>query len=202
MSDWCKYPAEEPRWTSQDTHIKCCKRNCLAHKMESEAMKLMFCGEFVPHVTQPQTSLILAFLHLTKGSLATCWILLGHCIYSFTELHNFTNPGAKSSISERNKRLLSGIFVLETLVAFRLGRRTYLRTSGLKYVRPLSTDSIDEWESWKPLKPFRNSNSRINHQLGRIVSTFNALIDITCILNDILHTPADHSHEACMNKAV
>ncbi|TPX16594.1 uncharacterized protein E0L32_012415 [Thyridium curvatum] len=129
--------------------------------------------------------LILALLEGLKGTWSKAWIWVGKAVYVATSLHLVSTEGKDTIETPESRRLFQGCFVLDTLVALRLGNRSYFNHQDLKS-RALSTvDGLEEWEAWRPW-PTPAADMMMctaSYGPGRVLSTFNYLTRLVCLLN-------------------
>ncbi|KAI0552345.1 hypothetical protein F4679DRAFT_86926 [Xylaria curta] len=130
-------------------------------------------------------SLVLALLDLDRGEWIDAWLLVGRALYIAVYLGIVPPENRKTvpTMDDDQKRLFIGCFVLDTVVAAALGVRPYLNRSDLRRIGTVSTDGLEEWESWCPIADsyFRNSSTVSS---GRVFSTFNSLGHLAGLLND------------------
>ncbi|PVI05551.1 hypothetical protein DM02DRAFT_554302 [Periconia macrospinosa] len=135
-----------------------------------------------------QALLVLTILRIDQGDLLQAWITIGRAVYAAALLNIIPAQTGNARPDDKHKRLFLGVFVLETMLAYNLGHRPYLRRSDLAKVGPLPVDSIEEWEAWRPLNPSFNPPTRkTTHIPGRSLSTFNSFLELVTILNDQAH---------------
>ncbi|KAH7125988.1 hypothetical protein EDB81DRAFT_889699 [Dactylonectria macrodidyma] len=142
-----------------------------------------------------QTLSILALLEMSSGSLGKAWTLVGRGVYIMTDLVMITAPETTQERhqDDRYRLVLRGLFVIETMIAFRLGRRPYLQSQDLSTAGALRVNRSTEWEFHTP---FNRSNTSLEYQLHseteKILETFEHFVSMLCIANEFLHAP-NHS---------
>jgi hypothetical protein len=136
-----------------------------------------------------QALLVLTILQIDQGFLSQAWITIGKAVYTASLLNIIPSAELPSQpmVDDKQRRLFLGLFVLETLVAYALGKRPYLHISDFTKIGPLSVDSIEEWEPWRPLEVQQSSTGQRTHIPGRSLSTFNAFVDLVTLLNKQVH---------------
>ncbi|KAL4924440.1 putative C6 transcription factor QutA [Aspergillus undulatus] len=139
-----------------------------------------------------QALLILSLVKLGQQDWTAAWILIGQAVRTAQSL-GLTNPPISSTeegskAAGRSKHVFLGCFLLETLVAAQTGQMPSLRKADLTNVGLINEDGLEEWHPWedqtglRPVDTFRGSFHR-----GPLhaLSTFNRLLSLMCILNDL-----------------
>jgi len=143
-----------------------------------------------------QALLLLGLYNIGAGLSTKAWLLIGHAVRIALVLglqdSDSTNLKDSNGASERKKHVFLGCFILDTLISASLGRVPHLRTDIIHRVGGIPENDLEEWNPW--LRP-----SELSGQFGgeasqrrpaHTGSTFNQLIKISCILNDIIcHSP-------------
>jgi hypothetical protein len=88
--------------------------------------------------------------------------------------------GGKQSLDRYETAAFQACFILDTVIAFRLGRRPQMNRSDLPAL--LIEDGHEEWE---PLAS--ESTSMSSAEPGFVISTFNRQTELFAIVNDCLH---------------
>ncbi|KAH7329725.1 hypothetical protein B0I35DRAFT_48753 [Stachybotrys elegans] len=114
-------------------------------------------------------SLILALLEMRRGPWRNSWLWVGRAVYT-ANLLGVIPQGRDHSTDEEIRRCFLGCFVVDSLIATRLGFRPYFQRSDLQ---GLPDDGPEEWELWRPV----SATSAVSPTPGpgRILSTFNSL---------------------------
>lgn len=163
----------------------------LAGRLQNEAMSILNQGnDQVAHdAGHVQALLVLTILQVDQGSLTQAWITIGQAVHIAVILKIIPSSlqQAERVVTDKQRRLFLGIYILETLIAFTLERRPYLQKTDLAMIGLLPVDSIEEWEAWRPLNPRESTTGRETRTPGRLLSTFNAFLDLVAILNDQAH---------------
>lgn len=137
--------------------------------------------------------LVLGLLEMSRGYWTPAWVLIGQALYIAVDLGVIVSashgPPDNHNVSEGQKRLSRGCFILDTLISACVGRRPYLKRSDLQSNGVLQVDGIEEWEAWQPSDlweadvrdvKFRHSSP------GRILSTSNQFVKLIALLNDLI----------------
>ncbi|KAJ6145033.1 hypothetical protein N7470_008928 [Penicillium chermesinum] len=96
--------------------------------------------------------------------------------------------------AQRAKHVFLGCFVLETLIAEQTSQCPSLRKDDLVAVGAIDEDGLEEWHPWEDQAGLRPSqSSRASMQRGPLhaLSTFNRLISLIAILNDLCYYKRD-----------
>lgn len=86
-------------------------------------------------------------------------------------------------------RVWVGCFVVESLLAMRLGRVPHLQPQQVEPYLPIDETGFEEWEPWRPIRS--HPHGAPNLPL-RTLSTFNQLARLVCVAHDFL--PLAHGH--------
>lgn len=169
-------------------------------KLFAQASQLMTTYESRRDVGHIQALLVFTLLHYAQGNLGLAWSLVGRAAYHAVELGLLTSGATRPrTLDNRSKRVVLSCFVLETLLAARLHRRPYVRTSDVRSVGSLDADGIEEWEPWRPagLSSYASAcdPQLLSHQPARILSTFNQLVQTSTVLNDKLQCHPDEADQ-------
>ncbi|KAL4886487.1 fungal-specific transcription factor domain-containing protein [Aspergillus karnatakaensis] len=141
-----------------------------------------------------QSLLILSLIKLGQQDWAAAWILVGHAVRIAQSL-GLSNPSATptSSTEElkaagRSKHVFLGCFLLETLIAAQIGQMPSLRRGDLTKVGLINEDGLEEWHPWEDqtgLRPVESSRAPFHRGPLHALSTFNRLLSLMCMLNDL-----------------
>lgn len=151
-------------------------------------------GYEVGHV---QALLLLALVNFGREAWKPSWFLVGQAVRIATDMQlDRHSPGQhrKDLVQggiERNTFL--GCFVLDTLVAARLGRRPQLRTDDIRTIGLLEENGPEEWDPWVGCIASSDHQNRPSmHRIPlRALSIFNQYVGLSTILNDILCDTAE-----------
>ncbi|KAF2133533.1 hypothetical protein P153DRAFT_332420 [Dothidotthia symphoricarpi CBS 119687] len=117
----------------------------------------------------------LAIFNVSQSSIEPAWLLVG-CASRILERMN----NASLNASSRLKHTVAGCFILDTILALQLGRRSYFQRSDLKQLGSINEDNIEEWQPWT------GGQHTSSQQQARIpvmsISSFNCLVEIVDIL--------------------
>ncbi|KAL3470602.1 hypothetical protein BJX99DRAFT_251083 [Aspergillus californicus] len=120
-----------------------------------------------------QALLVLSLIKLGQQDWAAAWILVGHAVRTAQSLglHNQSDPTSteESKAAGRSKHVPS------------------LRKSDLTRVGAINEDGLEEWHPWEDQTGLRPVESSRGFQRGPLhaLSTFNRLLSLMCILNDL-----------------
>ncbi|RDL31481.1 uncharacterized protein BP5553_09690 [Venustampulla echinocandica] len=162
-----------------------------AERMYSQARSLIPDEEGIWELGHIQALLILTLSNMGIGHLDRAWLLVGQAVRAATQLgianSNSEDPTpTSSSAKSRAKHVFLGCFVLDTIIAARLGRRPHLRRDDIDEVGPLDEDGLDEWDPWNDCLSVRRESSGNSRVPASILSTFNRLIQLLKVLNDAI----------------
>lgn len=128
-------------------------------------------------------SLVLALREIASGSWTDAWLFICRAAFMASSIGIVPQLGHDSHtpMTDAEKRLFMGCFVLDGIVASALSVRPNLHKEDLSRVGGISVDGLEEWEPWGPDWGLSlNSESSIDP--GRLLSTFNYLTDLICLL--------------------
>lgn len=157
-----------------------------AERMYAQARKLIPTEEGLYELGHVQALLILTLANLGVGHIRRAWILVGLAVRMAVDLQ--LNCGLKDVMAtlqskDRNRHVFLGCFILDTMVAARLGRRPHLRCDDLELLGPVEVDGLEEWDPWADCLSVRRNASNARGPAS-ILSTFNGLLEVTKILNE------------------
>ncbi|CEJ58878.1 hypothetical protein PMG11_07523 [Penicillium brasilianum] len=146
-----------------------------------------------------QALLILSLIKFGQQQWTAAWMLVGHAVRIAQTLGldrpSFTNPSTSPDKQlGRAKHVFLGCFVLETLIAEHTSQCPSLRKDDLARVGAISEDGLEEWHPWEDQTAFRpTQSSRASMQRGPLhaLSTFNRLVSLVSILNDLCYYKQD-----------
>ncbi|KAL3420110.1 hypothetical protein PVAG01_08609 [Phlyctema vagabunda] len=136
-----------------------------------------------------QALLILTLANIGLGHLRRAWLLIGQAVRVAIDmdLDRPSNEGIDASRSSlRTKHVYLGCFVLETILAARLGRRPHLRSEDVTKVGLLNEDGLEEWDPWTDCLSARKEAPGSSRGPLSALSTFNRLVQVLQILNDAI----------------
>lgn len=151
-----------------------------------------------------QALLILSLVKFGQQEWTAAWILVGHAV-RIAQVLGLNQPSSPSSSSRppeqsnrlgRAKHVFLGCFVLETLIAERTSQCPSLRRDDLSRVGPINEDGLEEWHPWEDQTDLRSTQaSRTSMQRGPLqaLSTFNRLVSLVSILNEVCCSKHDSS---------
>lgn len=117
----------------------------------------------------------LALFNINRRLFDASWHLVGAALRISLMLAETSDVAAS-----RRKHVMSGCFVLDSLLSLHLKRRPYLDRGELSWMGKIEEDGMEEWQPWSGhlnLDPTRRSNSPT-----LALSTFNALLELVDIL--------------------
>lgn len=117
----------------------------------------------------------LALFNINRRLFDASWHLVGAALRISLMLAETSGVAAS-----RRKHVMSGCFVLDSLLSLHLKRRPYLDRAELSWMGKIEEDGMEEWQPWSGhlnLDPTRRSNSPT-----LALSTFNALLELVDIL--------------------
>lgn len=156
--------------------------------LQMEAESLATWDQTQRDIGHVRAFLLLALLKVGCQCWSKAWSFVGQAVYLAIDL-GYTSRTA--GFDEDETRTVLGCFVLETLIAAKLGRRPYLRRSDM-HSATLQTNGIDEWEVWQPSplsKTALNIYKMHEYSPGYVLSIFNHLCGLVAVLNDIISQP-------------
>ncbi|OBT68295.1 hypothetical protein VE03_02232 [Pseudogymnoascus sp. 23342-1-I1] len=139
-----------------------------------------------------QALLILTLLNMGQGRWSGAWILIGKAVRIAIEL-GFNHATDKKCL---NSHVLLGCFVLDTLVALHLDRTPQLRVSDIRQIGTIGEDGLDEWNPWMDCLSLERNSADGRRGPAASLSTFNCLIRVTAILNNITHDESTGTRRA------
>ena len=153
--------------------------------------------------------LILALIHIGRASWTSAWTLVGRAVYIAVDLQMIPahqSEEQKTHNKKRNdedgsKRAALGCFMLDALASAHLERRPYLRRSDLRNIGLMQVDSNEEWETLQ-ISNLLDGNtslleSPVSHRQGpgRILSTYNMLMGLLALFNDLMCLPSENNDD-------
>ena len=140
-----------------------------------------------------QALLVLSLIKFGQQQWTAAWMLVGHAVRIAQTLGldrpSFMAPSRSPGQQVgRAKHVFLGCFVLETLIAEHTSQCPSLRKDDLARVGAISEDGLEEWHPWEDQTGFRpTQSSRASMQRGPLhaLSTFNRLVSLVSILNDL-----------------
>lgn len=143
-----------------------------------------------------QALLILSLVKFGRQDWSAAWFLVGYAIRIALHLGldcplvGESKEASDGKPSARWKHVFLGCFALETLIASRTGRLPQLRKEDAARIGTLDEDGLEEWHPWEDLAGLRpQGTSRHSFRRGPLhsVSTFNRLVSLLYILNDLCY---------------
>lgn len=144
----------------------------------------------VHEIGHVQALLILSLVKLGQQDWAAAWMLVGQAV-RISQLLRLDDPSESEVASRshgRTKHVLSGCFVLETLIAMQTQQLPSLRKDDLTKTGPINEDGLEEWHPWEDqtgLQPGKLVRESFPRGPLHALSTFNRLISLVSILNDL-----------------
>ncbi|KAJ5677840.1 uncharacterized protein N7477_003473 [Penicillium maclennaniae] len=149
-----------------------------------------------------QALLILSLIKFGQQEWTAAWMLVGHAVRIALTLGldqlSFSGTPLRSSEQEkqvgRAKHVFLGCFVLETLIAEQTSHCPSLRKDDLSRVGLINEDGLEEWHPWEDqtgLRPTQSARSSMQRGPLHALSTFNRLVSLVSILNDLCFLKQD-----------
>lgn len=179
------------RAEAQTNHGQASDHEGLSARILAQARSLALQDQPRYDLGHVHASLTFGLLDMQRDAWSNAWLWVGRAVYIASTL-GVVPPHGEQPFDDEMRRCFLGCFVLDTLVATKLGQRPYLRRSDLALVRGLSDDGPEEWESLRP--PSGSASSAFSVASlgpGRVLSTFNDLCYITAAIgqysDDLTH---------------
>ncbi|EEP76577.1 predicted protein [Uncinocarpus reesii 1704] len=136
-----------------------------------------------------QALLLLTLVNIGLGDWTAAWLLSNQA----TSLVLHLGIGRQADhrqhpVSHQTKAVFLGCFVVDTLLAVRLGRCPHMRPEDLAPVGPLEEDGLEEWNPWmEALYPNGPAQGQVLPGRGPLLarSCFNRLVELASFLNRI-----------------
>ncbi|KAJ5160297.1 uncharacterized protein N7482_007301 [Penicillium canariense] len=148
-----------------------------------------------------QALLILSLIKFGQQEWIAAWMLVGHAVRIAQTLGldqpSLTAPSRSPEQGKqlgRAKHVFLGCFVLETLIAEHTAQCPSLRKDDLARVGAINEDGLEEWHPWEDqsgLRPTQSSRASMQRGPLHALSTFNRLVSLVCILNDLCYYKQD-----------
>lgn len=156
-----------------------------AERMYDHARLLIPDEEGVFELGHVQALLVLALANIGNGHLSRAWLLVGQAVRIAIDM----GLGRQSDdilmalkSPSRTRHVFLGCFILDTIIATRLGYRPHLRAEDVEQVGPVEEEGLDEWDPWPDcLTVCRNSPAS---RPASILSTFNRFVKLIQVLNE------------------
>lgn len=140
--------------------------------------------------------LLVGLSHMGQGNWTGAWLWIGRAVYIAVDLGIQIppkHPSPEIRSDDPRKRAFVSCFFFDTLVASRLGRRPHLQSCDLDQFEDFRTESLEEWDSWRPFGHNTHGTlARTAQGPARILSVWNKLLYLTRLLNRKLWTSGDH----------
>lgn len=168
-----------------------------AERMYSHARVLIPNEEGTLELGHVQALLILSLANVGMGYLGRAWSLVGQAVRAAIDLELDKAPDPYESAAKsksRAKHVFLGCFVLDTMIAARLGRRPHIRADDIDAVAPLDEDGLEEWDPWTDCLSVRRGSTGTSRIPSSILSTFNQLVQVLKILNEAICSLGKSNH--------
>lgn len=161
-----------------------------AERMYSQARSLIPNEDGIFELGHVQALLILALTNMGLGHLSRAWFLIGQAVRvaAFLGLDRPSDDILKAFSKSRTKHVFLGCFVLDTIIAARLGHRPHLRTDDVDIVGLIDEDGLEEWDPWMDCLTVRRGSTG-SRGPASVLSTFNRLVQVLQILNEAACLP-------------
>jgi hypothetical protein len=156
-----------------------------AERMYTQARKLIPAEEGYFEIGHVQALLILALANLGIGFPSRAWILVGQAVRIAFDLRlHRASEDIMAALQRKSRKthVFLGCFLLDTMIAARLGHRPHLRADDVDVLGLLEVDGLEELE-WTDCLSVRRHSGNFRGP-SSILSTFNGLIQVTQILNE------------------
>lgn len=171
---------------SPSSQSKCQGNDWGVDELYKQAKSFIPAEEGVFELGHVQALLVLTLLNMGLGRWSRAWFLVGQAVRVAIDLG--LNEGSETvDKKSRNVQVFLGCFALDTLVALHLGRTPQLRVLDVKSFGALEEDGSDEWNPWVDSLSMQRRHGDGPRGPAAIISTFNRLISLVKILNDITH---------------
>ncbi|CAG8013906.1 unnamed protein product [Penicillium salamii] len=153
-------------------------------------------SESGPHeIGHVQALLILGLVKFGQQEWTASWMLIGQAarISNTLGLDQPSYPSSSRTADQekqlgRAKHVFLGCFFLETFVAEKTSQCPSLRRADLARVGSINEDGLEEWHPWEDqtgLRPPQSSRSSMQRGPLHALSTFNRLVSLVSILNEL-----------------
>lgn len=160
-----------------------------AERIYSHARTLIPNEEGTFELGHIQALLILTLANMGIGQFSRAWSLIGQAVRAAIDLElGLASDPAFNRPKSRSKHVYLGCFVLDTLIAARLGRRPHLRADDINSVGPIDEDGLEEWDPWTDCLSVRKTNPGSSRVPSSILSTFNRLVQVLKVLSEAICT--------------
>jgi len=163
-----------------------------AERMYTQARNFIPNEEGYFELGHVQALLILTLTNLGLGHLSRAWLLIGQAVRLAIDLrlHGLSDDVlAPLKPKSRDKHVFLGCFVLETIIAARLGRRPHLRWQDSEKLGLVEEDGLEEWDPWSDSLSVRTNDMGNIRSPASSLSTFNRLVSVIQILNEATCIP-------------
>ncbi|KAF2473464.1 uncharacterized protein BDR25DRAFT_387725 [Lindgomyces ingoldianus] len=150
----------------------------------------------VPHETgafelgHVKAFLILALVNISQSLPTAAWLLVGHAARI---LAGIQHRGSQCASLPRFKHVLAGCFLLDTVLAVQLQRRSYFQLSDIERIGKVDQDGLEEWQPWVGCLESGPSRYRSTMRAPVLsLSSFNYLVEVAGIM--ALSTPIGNSN--------
>ena len=123
-----------------------------------------------------QAMLLLSLLEVGQDNWSKAWFCTGQAVRHILQL-----CAGQGDIDERILTVLLATVIIDTIVATHLSLPPHLRRHDVKRFGNIKEDGYEEWNSWT-----QSGQSYGNAQPAFVLSTFNRLVDVILVLNDVL----------------
>ena len=156
-----------------------------AEKMYDQARNLIPDEEGVFELGHIQALLVLALANMGNDHLSRAWLLIGQAVRIAIDMGlGRTSDDILMALKSpsRTKHVFLGCFVLDTIIAARLGYRPHLRAEDAEQVGPVEEEGLDEWDPWQDCLTVCRAGPI--SRPASILSTFNRFVKLMQILNE------------------
>jgi len=154
------------------------------HDLYTTARSLVPSEEGEHEIGHVQALLILSLIKLGQQDWTAAWMLVGQAV----RIAQYLGLNHKSNDAGRSNHVFMGCFVLETLVAAQMYQVPSLQKEDLSVIGPINEDGLEEWHPWEDqtgLRPSRPSFDSFHRGPLHALSTFNRVVSLVSILNEL-----------------
>lgn len=133
-----------------------------------------------------QALLVWSVIHLGSNKLVLARSAMAQALVFCSAVRSDPSPRQRALI-------LSGCFVMDALLSLTLDTRPLMSTDDLPSSAPCDETGSDEWEPYVDKFRFHGCSNSSHAVPSRVSSTFNSLVQLSCILNDIMQKQTSES---------
>ena len=144
-------------------------------------------------ISHVQALLLLTLVQIGLGDWQAAWLLVGQAVRLSISLGL-----QESQMRQRGKHTFHGCFIIDTVISAKLDRPSHLRRQHVTAIGYIEEDGIEEWDPWtNSITKASGPNMAESHVPAFTISCFNRLVEVYCLLNDILNDDrSSHDRDA------